>query len=97
MLYYWRCLLALLRFVWFALFAASVAVVVFGPSVLSSSSFFMLCTFFSLFTCLCLRGKDEGTLFLSVVVCRWSPICCPFCSVRSPCDVIPVDNENYYC
>ena len=36
LLYYRRCLLALLNFVWFALFAASVAVEAFGPSVSSS-------------------------------------------------------------
>ena len=45
LLYYRRCLLALLSFVWFAVFAASVAVVAFGPSVLSLP-FLMLCTFF---------------------------------------------------
>ena len=62
-------LAGIVEFGWFALFAASVAVVAFSPSLFSLSSL-MLCTFFfSVFSPVpCLRGKEEGTLFLSVVV-----------------------------
>ena len=68
LLYYRRCLLALLSFVWFALFSAPVALVAFYPSVFSLSSL-MLCTLFFLFFLLFMSsGKEEGTLFLSVVV-----------------------------
>ena len=67
-MYYWRCLLALLSFVSFALFATSVAVVVFGLSIFSLSSLALCRFFFSFSSCPCLRGKEEGTLFLSVVV-----------------------------
>ena len=48
-----------------------------------SLSSLLLKKFFCFFSCSCLRGKEE-TLFLSVYVVDL----CPFCVVRSPCEVL---------
>lgn len=54
--------------VWFALFAPSVEVafVWFGPSVFTLSS--LVLWSFLVSSCSRLRGKEEGTLFLSIAV-----------------------------
>ena len=59
-------LAGVIEFVLSALFAASVATVVCGLSYLCLPS---RCVFFFCFSsCSCLRGEEEGTLFLPVVV-----------------------------
>ena len=86
-LWYRRCVLALLSFVWFALFAASVAVVAFCPSV-SSFVFPYVVHVLFLFFLLFMSSGEGGMDPVPFRCCRWSSICCPFCIVRSPCDVL---------
>ena len=82
LLYYRRCLLALLSFVWFALFAASVAVVAFGPSVFSFVFPYVVHVFFSLFPPVhVLGGRRKGLCsfpLLSLVFHLLSLLYCAF-------------------
>ena len=68
-LYNRRCL-ALLSFVWFALFAASVAVVVFSPSVFSFVFPYAVCVFF-LFFLLFMSSGEGGRDAIPFRCCRW--------------------------
>ena len=96
LLYYRRCLLALLSFVWFALFAASVDEVVFGPSVFSVFPYYyVVCVFFLVHPVMpSEEGERDPVPFRCCVV--GLPFFVPFVMCVLLVKYLQVDYEYYY-